>query len=428
MENIKKMYTLSVPCITQFVKDEDVLDISDLPEKLWISSKCICRVSNKSLLIVNGLYQAFYSEGDFKEHFKDGLYFNKSNLNAGQVDQLIKKKIIDLNGDGQTPPVVHYYDDCISAYYATLEITQRCNAKCIYCYNGFERNTCEPTLDTIKNRILKLKSLGVQYIEITGGEPLLRNDIEEITRFIKENELKYCLATNGSLLLLHQEVALGAESVSISMDGDREFHNMIRGCNIYDKVIQSLNFLHENSVRTLISMTVTDENEKYIDHVINIANRYETELILAAVVPTGKARGMKYASHKLTNVSRQLTLKGYKDSLERPKVEINKDAYFYGCDMGRKGFTVSVKGDVLPCLFMRNFSIGKLDGMSIDKYRNIVSDMCVARRKSVKKCETCDNDRCGGLCIFSKSHKMRRKKNYSSEDQYCITILEESND
>lgn len=128
MENIKKMYTLSVPCITQFAKDEDVLDISCLPEKLWISSKCICRVSNKSLLIINGLYQAFYSEGDFKEYFKDGLYFNKSNLDAGQVDQLIKKKIVDLNGDGQTPPVVHYYDDCISAYYATLEITQRCNA------------------------------------------------------------------------------------------------------------------------------------------------------------------------------------------------------------------------------------------------------------------------------------------------------------
>ena len=351
-----------------------------------------------------------------------GLYFNKNSLDAGMVDQLIKKKIVDLDEDGKISPIVHYYDDCISAYYATLEVTQRCNANCIHCYNGLERDTCDPTLNIIKNRILKLKTLGVQYIEITGGEPLLRDDIEEITRYIKESELKYCLATNGSLLLSHPDVALGAESVSISLDGDRGVHNMIRNCNIYDKVIQSLKFLNQNNVRTLISMTVTDQNEKYIDYVIDIANKYKAELILAAVVPTGKARKMKFESHNSHNSFEQLELKGYKDSLKRPKMEINKDAYFYGCDMGRKGFAITVKGDILPCLFMRDFSIGKLEDMSIEQYRNIVSDMCVARKKSVEKCEACDNARCGGLCIFSKSHKMQRKKFYSSESQYCSSI------
>ena len=428
MENVKKMYTLSVPCITKFVKDNSVLDTSDFPEKLWISSKCVCRVSNRSILIFNGLYQAFYSEGHYKDYFKNGFYFNKNDLEEGEVYQLVKKKIIDLNEDGQNTPIVHYYDDCISAYYATLEITQKCNANCIHCYNGLERNNCEPTLQILKDRILKLKSLGIQYIEVTGGEPLLRSDIEEITQFIKLNGLKYCLATNGSLLLAHKSVAISAESVSISLDGDREYHNMVRGCNIYDKVIKSLEFLHENNVRTLISMTVTDQNEKYIEHIVNIAKKNGAELILAAVVPTGKAVEMKYEIHKETGVYDESSMKVYGDSLKRPKIEVNKDAYYLGCDMGRKGFTVSIKGDILPCLFMREFSIGTLDNMSISKYTNIVSNLCVARRKSVNICKDCENDRCGGLCIFSKSHKMRRRKNYSSENQYCMDIFRGIND
>ncbi|MBO4864014.1 MAG: radical SAM protein [Eubacterium sp.] len=424
MNNVKKMYTLSVPCKTQFIKDNSVMDISDLPDRLWISPSCVCRISKDSLLIFNGLYQAFYTDGDFSNYFKDGFCFNKKDFEAGEINQLIKKKIIDLTEDGTHQPKVHYYDSCISAYYATLEITQRCNANCAHCYNGLERCDKDPMLETIKQRIIKLKSMGIQYIEVTGGEPLLRDDIEEIISFIKENELKYCIATNGSLISRHKHVILGAESVSISLDGDRDYHNMIRGCDIYDKVIEGLEFLQNNNVRTLISMTVTNENEKYIDHVVGISEKYGAELILAAVVPAGKADALRYSSHKESESAGKSSMKVYGDSLKRPKVEVNKDTYFFGCDMGRKGFTVSIVGNILPCLFMREFSIGRLEDMTIEKYNDIVEKLCTARRKAVKICEDCDNTKCGGLCIFSNSQRARRKKRYDRDVDFCRDIHE----
>ena len=400
------------------------MDISDLPDRLWISPSCVCRISKDSLLIFNGLYQAFYTDGDFSNYFKDGFCFNKKDFEAGEINQLIKKKIIDLTEDGTHQPKVHYYDSCISAYYATLEITQRCNANCAHCYNGLERCDKDPMLETIKQRIIKLKSMGIQYIEVTGGEPLLRDDIEEIISFIKENELKYCIATNGSLISRHKHVILGAESVSISLDGDRDYHNMIRGCDIYDKVIEGLEFLQNNNVRTLISMTVTNENEKYIDHVVGISEKYGAELILAAVVPAGKADALRYSSHKESESAGKSSMKVYGDSLKRPKVEVNKDTYFFGCDMGRKGFTVSIVGNILPCLFMREFSIGRLEDMTIEKYNDIVEKLCTARRKAVKICEDCDNTKCGGLCIFSNSQRARRKKRYDRDVDFCRDIHE----
>lgn len=424
MENVKKMYTLSVPCKTQFIRDNSVLDISALPDRLWISPSCVCRISKNSLLIINGLYQALYAEGDFSNYFKDGFCFNKKDFEAGEINQLIKKKIIDLGEDGTHQPKVHYYDSCISAYYATLEITQRCNANCAHCYNGLERCEKDPPLEAIKQRLLKLKSMGIQYIEVTGGEPLLRDDIEEIISFIKRNELKYCIATNGSVLSRHKQVILGAESVSISLDGDRDYHNMLRGCDIYDKVIEGLEFLQKNNVRTLISMTVTDENEKYIDHIVGVAEKFGAELILAAVVPAGKAGAMRYNSHKGSELTGKSSMKVYGDSLKRPKVEVNKDTFFFGCDMGRKGFTVSIAGSILPCLFMREFSIGRLEDMTIEKYSDIVAKLCTAKRKAVKICKDCDNAKCGGLCIFSNSQRMRRQKQYDRDVDFCLDLLE----
>ena len=117
-------------------------------------------------------------------------------------------------------------------------------------------------------------------------------------------------------------------------------------------------------------------------------------------------------------------MKVYGDSLKRPKVEVNKDTFFFGCDMGRKGFTVSIAGSILPCLFMREFSIGRLEDMTIEKYSDIVAKLCTAKRKAVKICKDCDNAKCGGLCIFSNSQRMRRQKQYDRDVDFCLDLLE----
>lgn len=422
--DIKKMYTLSVPCITKFENDDSVVDVSTLPEKLWISSSCICRFSKDSLLIINGLYQAFYSTDFKKNYFSNGLYFNKKDLSPGTIFQLIKKRIIDVDSIGEKQAKVIWFNDCITAYYATLEVTQRCNARCKHCYNGYERTTCEPSLDVIKKRIDNLKQLGIQYIEVTGGEPLIRKDILEITKYILSNGLKYCIATNGSYVKNNLEVLRNAESVSISLDGDEEYHNKIRGISIYDDVISSLNILNKNSIRTLISMTVTNENAHLVTHVLDVARSVNSEVILASVVPTGKAKKNRL-NCMIENLDNDGQKKIYGDSLARSKIEKNKSPYFYGCDMGRKGFTVSIEGKILPCLFMREFSIGDINSMTIDNYNHIIKLLCKARKKSVLYCEECNHENCGGVCIFSRTHINRRKKEFNDENDYCNDLWRE---
>ena len=103
MENVKKMYTLSVPCKTQFIRDNSVLDVSALLDKLWISPSCECRISKNSLIVFNGLYQALYAEGDFGNYFKDGFCFKKTVFGTAYMLNIASIIVITITG-------IRYFD------------------------------------------------------------------------------------------------------------------------------------------------------------------------------------------------------------------------------------------------------------------------------------------------------------------------------
>jgi radical SAM protein with 4Fe4S-binding SPASM domain len=87
-----------------------------------------------------------------------------------------------------------------------IEVTDKCNAKCEYCFNDLEyklngRNQRkEMNAKEIKQIIAKIKDFGVNYIRFSGGEPLLRKDIFQLMRYAKSLKMKVWLNTNGTLV------------------------------------------------------------------------------------------------------------------------------------------------------------------------------------------------------------------------------------
>lgn len=90
-----------------------------------------------------------------------------------------------------------------------LELTQRCNNRCLYCYtpwnglSGDYGNNCQSEMSTeeIKDTIVKLQNeVDVENIGLSGGEPTLREDLPEILSFLKERGISANVITNGTLL------------------------------------------------------------------------------------------------------------------------------------------------------------------------------------------------------------------------------------
>ena len=118
-----------------------------------------------------------------------------------------------------------------------ISITNRCNVDCIYCHHdGMLESSDEMTPDEIYQVCRIAKSLGVEKIRLSGGEPLVRRDIVEIVEKINTLGFKDLSITTNGIYLEKYAQALkdaGLDRVNVSLDTlDPEIYKMITGADL----------------------------------------------------------------------------------------------------------------------------------------------------------------------------------------------------
>jgi len=130
----------------------------------------------------------------------------------------------------------------------SYEITKKCNQRCRMCNNweefGKYKND-ELTTREIEDVMKQIASQNVQIISLTGGEPLIREDILEVVGIIKNAGMNVHIVSNGSLLnrdMVKGLVEAGLDSITISIDGAKaSTHNSLRGYkNAFEKAVEGV--------------------------------------------------------------------------------------------------------------------------------------------------------------------------------------------
>ncbi|MGM5482485.1 MAG: radical SAM/SPASM domain-containing protein [Nanobdellota archaeon] len=103
-----------------------------------------------------------------------------------------------------------------------VELTTRCNLSCSFCYNR-DNNQKDSSHSSIITILDQIADLGVQAVRFTGGEPLLREDLEDILRKAKKRNLYVILNTNGTLLKRNAHITKHVDLFLISMHGPERF-------------------------------------------------------------------------------------------------------------------------------------------------------------------------------------------------------------
>jgi pyrroloquinoline quinone biosynthesis protein E len=110
-------------------------------------------------------------------------------------------------------------------FFGMLEVTARCNSRCRYCYCWKTKHTTEITIEDCASLFPQMYSLGVRKLILTGGEPLLRDDLEDIVRLAYANRLHTSITTNGLELTAGRLSALieaGLLGLTLSLDSTEE--------------------------------------------------------------------------------------------------------------------------------------------------------------------------------------------------------------
>ena len=113
--------------------------------------------------------------------------------------------------------------------YLRLSVTDKCNMRCFYCmpkgFKGFEQPEHWLTFDEIERVIGAFAELGVSRIRVTGGEPLVRKNLDELVHRIHQlpGVEDLSLSTNATLLSQHAHALYeaGVSRLNISLDSLR---------------------------------------------------------------------------------------------------------------------------------------------------------------------------------------------------------------
>ena len=181
--------------------------------------------------------------------------------------------------------------------YLRVSVTDRCDLRCVYCMK--EKMQFLPkkeilTLEEIERLCDNFIELGVEKIRITGGEPLVRNDIikliEKLNHKKKDTSLKeITLTTNGTLLKKYaKQLKLnGIDRINLSLDtiNPDKYNKITRFGNI-KKVFQGIDEALQNNIKIKINTVVIKNfNEDEIEKLINWTNNKKLDLTFIEVMP-----------------------------------------------------------------------------------------------------------------------------------------------
>lgn len=335
-------------------------------------------------------------------------------------------------------------------------VTLRCNLKCAHCYinAGERRFGNELSTDAAKMLIHQITEVSRPLLILSGGEPLLREDIYEIIRYGTDRGLRMSMGSNG--MLINEEVSqklkeAGMWTVAISLDSSiPERHDEFRGVRgCWEHAVNAISALRKNNIHVQVNSTITRQNYDEVDDIMALAEELGVENFhLFFLVPTGRGAEIeditprmyedmitstlaKTAKHKL-NVKPSCAPQFMRVAKEQG---VDMKRWIRGCIAGLYYCRIYPTGEVTPCPYMP-IKLGNIRNRSFrDIWSNSEIFKALRDLDLLKgKCGICEyRDLCGGcraraygvstnLVDFCGAlhNPTELQGDYMAEDPWCI--------
>lgn len=246
--------------------------------------------------------------------------------------------------------------------HAQIGITNACLQNCEYCYNK-KRTGIPMDTSVIKRTIADLKTMGVFWLGLTGGEPLLNKDIVKIVESASDTCAVKLFTTGCNLTgnLAKDLYEAGLFSVSVSLDHWREKdHDWSRNYpGAFRTALKAINtFKNSTEIHVSVSAVLSKkmikqgEVEEFIDFLIGLGI---DEAWLCEVKPSSEAF---WNDDCVISEDDRRGLIRLQDKYNREgRVTVNYLGHFesgehFGCNAGHRMIYIDAFGEVSPCVFI----------------------------------------------------------------------------
>ncbi len=190
-------------------------------------------------------------------------------------------------------------------------VTYRCNLNCKYCGQGYKqckyfRPGCkfigsqdgreEMSSQQINQALDNLRQVRLKRINISGGEPLLREDLGEILDSAYSKDFFVSLTTNGILIPQKIDLLKKINLLIISLDGTRKTTDYLRGENSFKQCLESIALVCKRRIPLMLSSVVTAiTTEEDVDYLLNLCTDHNIYCIFNAIIEKGHKQGQWFA-------------------------------------------------------------------------------------------------------------------------------------
>jgi len=252
-------------------------------------------------------------------------------------------------------------------------ITLRCPLKCAHCYVDAGEQEAEGVLSTEEafGVIDQICETGKPVVVLSGGEPLLRDDVYTLAGYGTQKGLRMVMGTSGYLLDNNTAVRLkesGIRAVAISLDSaDPVLHDSFRGTpGVWKKAIQAIHNCQDAGIHVQINVTVMHSDAGDVDSVVEFGKDLGVrDYQIFFPVPTGRAYEAGPVNPvKYEELIRQILIRYRNSDMNiRPTcapqfrriaegLGIANPAWGRGCLAGITYCRIFANGDVTPCPYL----------------------------------------------------------------------------
>ena len=303
----------------------------------------------------------------------------------------------------------------------TWELTYACNLECIHCLSSSgRRDPRELSTEQAKQVLDELAALQVFYINIGGGEPMVRRDFFEIVEYSVAKGIGVKFSTNGAYIDKDKAKRLTDMDyldIQISLDGaDAATNDVVRGVGSYDTARRAMDNLASAGFGPFkISVVVTRQNVSQLDSFKALADSYGAQLRITRLRPAGRGAHTWHQLHPTNAQQRDI----YNWLSAHGENVLTGDSFFHlnalgpalpglnMCGAGRVVCLIDPIGDVYACPFVIHDEFKAGNVLHAGGFTRVwrESDLFIDLRQpqSAGACASCGAyDECQGGCMAAK--------------------------
>ncbi len=303
----------------------------------------------------------------------------------------------------------------------TWELTYACNLACVHCLSSSgQRDPRELSTAEAKRVLDELHDLQVFYINIGGGEPMIRRDFFELVDYSIERGIGVKFSTNGAFIDAEKARRLAAMDyldIQISLDGiDADTNDAVRGDGSYVQARRAMDHLAAAGFGPFkISIVVTRHHVAQLDRFKALADSYGAQLRVTRLRPSGRGADSWPDLHPTAAQQHDI----YRWLLAHGEDVLTGDSFFHlnalgeslpvlnMCGAGRVVCLIDPIGDVYACPFVIHdqFKAGSVrdGGGFAEVWKHSALFRSLREPESAGACASCGNyDSCQGGCMAAK--------------------------